>query len=381
MSLLKKFFKPRWQSRDAAVRRAAVLGDDSAELIVALPRIAREDEDAQVRIAALKRVADVGLAHSISSDDADPSVRKIAESLWLELMSGRHALAPTVDVRLRLLGAQDESRLIEHVAEHGREVELRSAALTRIERPALLIERLFGEREATLRWSLLDRIDDEAQLNRIAERSRRSDKTLHRRVRDRIAAIRLSRGDNQIVSERARELCERLERQLRSGITDTDVSTKWQAIESQVPAALRTRYEATRKLIEQASDTDHVTALRERAAALSQFDNALTSLERDSNQASASQHVVLGERMEELAELWMALDESAATQRQSATQRLSTISSRLKTLHREHDEQEDAAAARHAVKLARVDDEKTAEQRAAEAAARAARRAQSLVEL
>ena len=44
MSLLKKFFKPRWQSKDASVRRAAVMSEDSADLVAALPRIARDVE-------------------------------------------------------------------------------------------------------------------------------------------------------------------------------------------------------------------------------------------------------------------------------------------------------------------------------------------------
>ena len=80
MSILDKLFKPRWQSRDANVRRAAVIDGNDAELIDALPRIARSDADVQVRLAAMKRAADVGLAHSLANDDASPDVRKAAQS-------------------------------------------------------------------------------------------------------------------------------------------------------------------------------------------------------------------------------------------------------------------------------------------------------------
>lgn len=381
MSLLDKLFKPRWQSRDANVRRAAVIEGHEAELVDALPRIARSDADAQVRLAAMKRVADVGLAHSLANDDASAEVRKAARSLWFDLMSGRHAQSPSVDVRIRLLGAQDDTNVIEHVAEHGKEAELRGVALERVTRPALLLERIHGERDATLRWRLLDRIEDEAQLERIAERSRRSDKQLHRRSRERIDTIRLARGDDASIAERARELCERIEKQVREGEHDAALDQQWQAIAEKAPAPLRTRYEAARNLLERARDPGHVASLRERAAIVSRFDAALVSLEADVNRAHPAQHESLAARMDELAEFWSALDESAATQRQSATRRLATISERLHALADQHAEHEDAAAARHALKQARVDEQKTAEQRAAEAAARAVKREQALADL
>ncbi|MEO6077056.1 MAG: DUF349 domain-containing protein, partial [Dokdonella sp.] len=381
MSILDKLFKPRWQSRDANVRRAAVVDGNDADLVAALPRIARSDADAQIRLAAMKRVADVGLAHSLAKDDAAPDVRKAAQSQWFDLMSGRHAQAPALDARLRLLRAQDDSSLIEHLAEHAKEVELRGAALEMVTRPSLLLDRVMGERDPALRWKLLDRIDDEAQLERIAERSRRNDKQLYRRSRERIDSIRLARGDDASIAERARALCERIEKQVRDGEHDNALDQQWNAIAEKAPAPLRVRYEAARALLERASDPDHVASLRERAVAMGRFDDALASLEHDVGRASPAQQESLAVRMDELAELWSDLDESAATQRQSATRRIAAISQRLNSLADEHAEHEDAAAARHALKQARVEEQKSAEERTADAAVKAAIRDQALVQL
>ena len=381
MSILDKLFKPRWQSRDANVRRAAVIDGNDAELVAALPRIARSDADEQVRLAAMKRVADVGLAHGLANDDASADVRKAAQSQWFDLMSGRHAQAPSLDTRLRLLRAQDDSSLIEHLAEHGKDLELRDVALERVTRPAFLLDRVLGERDPSLRWKLLARIDDEAQLERIAERSRRNDKQLYRRSRERIDAIRLARGDDSSIADRARDLCERIERHVRDGQHNAALDQQWQSIAEKAPAPLRIRYEAARALLERASDPEHVASLRERAAVMGRFDDALASLERDVATANAAQHENLSERMDELAELWSRLDESAATQRQSATRRIAAISHRLDALSDQHAEREDAEAARHALKQARVDAEKNVEERAVETAARAVKREQALVEL
>ena len=84
----------------------------------------------------MKRLADPGVAQGLARDDGDPAVRSQARALWLDLLTGRHAAAPTLVERLRLLRAQDEPEIIEHVARHAREPELRGSALERVARPS-----------------------------------------------------------------------------------------------------------------------------------------------------------------------------------------------------------------------------------------------------
>ena len=45
--------KPRWQAKEASVRRAGVAEDDEPELLANLSSIARQDPDPGVRSAAL----------------------------------------------------------------------------------------------------------------------------------------------------------------------------------------------------------------------------------------------------------------------------------------------------------------------------------------
>lgn len=381
MTFLAKLFKPRWQSKDADVRRTAIVADTSAELIEALPRIARSDADAAIRMAAMKRVADVGLAQTMARDDTAADVRKAAESLWLDLMSGRHAQAPALDVRLRLLGAEDGSKLIEYLAEHASETALRAAALQRVSRPALLIDRILNDRDPALRLATLDRISDEAALNRIAERSRKSDKQIHRRCRERLDALKLERGDAGSIAERARELCERLERQVRDGSDDAGLAAQWDAIAALAPAELVARHASAKALLERSRDPQHIATLRERSIALAAFDDELAALDRETLHATPSQHALFGERLDALAERWSALDEAAASQRQGATTRLAQLTARLQQLGQRHAEAEDQAAVRHALGRARIDQEQAERDRSADSAARSARRQAALAEL
>ncbi len=244
--------KPRWLSKDASTRRAAVVEDHDTDLVANLGRLARGDEDAGVRLAAMKRLADPGIVQGIARDDADANVRKQARSLWFELLSGAHAASPPLPDRLRLLKAQDDNELIEHLARQARETELRRAALDRVQRPALLFDRALEDADPALRLAATERIADEAQLLRLAERARKTDKQVSRLARERVDALRLQRGDGATLDQRARMLCERMEQLLRepqAGGVETDLASRWSQIEARVDASLRQRFESARSLL------------------------------------------------------------------------------------------------------------------------------------
>lgn len=244
--------KPRWLSKDAETRRNGVQHDGDSELVANLSRLAREDADAGVRIAAMKRLADPGIAQGLAHDDTDPTVRAQARALWRDLLTGTHADAPALVERLRLLKAQDDSELIEHIVRRAPEAELRRAALALSTRPATLLERALEESDPAIRLSLVERIDDEAQLARLAERARKSDKQVSRHARERIDALRIARGDGVTVEQHARLLCERLEQLIRDpghAEAEAEIATRWEEIDSKVDEPLRLRYQAARQLL------------------------------------------------------------------------------------------------------------------------------------
>lgn len=244
--------KPRWLSKDVETRRSAVMNDQDSELVANLGRLAREDADAKVRAAAMKRLADPGIVQGLAQDDADAGVRAQARALWFGLLTGTHANAPSLTERLRLLKAQDDNELIEHIARLAREPELRRAALQRVTRASTLFERALEDPDPALRSDLVERIDDEAQLARLAERARKSDKQVGRRALARIEALRIARGDRVTVEQRAREICERLEQFVRDpkqGSVESGIEARWAEIEAAAPDVLRLRYEAARHLL------------------------------------------------------------------------------------------------------------------------------------
>ena len=305
MVLSRLFSKPRWQSKDAAVRRDAVAVDDDATLRAELPRLAREDIDAGVRLAALKRLADPALAQALAHDDRDEGVRHAASALFTDLLAGTHANAPALGERVRLLRGQDDVRLIEHIATRAPEAELRLAALARVTRPALLVERVTADADAGVRAAALARIDDEVQLERIAERARKTDKLTSRSASERLVHLRLARGDATALRDRARSLCESLESQLRRGELGSveAIDAAWNAIEARIDDAWRTRYLAARELVELSRDPQRVADLRERARERERIATEIADLEQELASADAHERrEALDERFNRLAE-------------------------------------------------------------------------------
>jgi DNA repair protein SbcC/Rad50 len=257
MKLPSLFNKPRWQSKDAATRRAGVASDDDAELLAALATIAREDDDAGVRAAAMKRLADPGLTQRLAHEDADAGVRADARALWLDLLAGNHPRSPSAVECARLLRAQEDVALIEHVARSARYTALRASALAHATRPAFLVERASVDADPAIRLAALERIDDEALLERLAERARKTDKAVSRRARERAEALRIGRGDTATAETRARLLCERLERLVReprAGAED-EIETQWHSVSEHAGDTLRARYAKAKALLATARET------------------------------------------------------------------------------------------------------------------------------
>lgn len=270
MNLSRLLFKPRWQDKNAEVRRGAVASGDDADLIAALPQLARGDTDAGVRLAALKRLDDYEAWRERSTGDADPAVRRAARDVYLARLCSIDARVPPLPRRIAELDtlAADE---IEKVATLAADRDLRAAALARVTRPALLAERAVADPDAAVRLATLERIGDIALLERIAERARKVDKAVARRARERIEAQRIGSGDATAVAQKARALCERMEALVRMPANDEAVHEairrEWNALGEAVPPDLLARYGGADTLVRRTKIKAETPPVREAAPA------------------------------------------------------------------------------------------------------------------
>lgn len=309
MKLTRFLFKPRWQSKDVATRRGAVSELNDAELVAALPSIARNDADAGVRLAALRRINQYEAWRERSTADADSQVRDVARAAYIAMLTGTSAGLPPLDRRIAELDtlAGDE---IERIVTHGSDPALRSAALERATRPSLLAEVAVSDADPKLRLVALSRITDADALARVAERTRKTDKVVSRLARDRAEAARIAAGDADTILARARQLCERIDALLQRPRSERPdelaaLDQAWAALDGKAPRQFAERFESTRTFLR--NDTEEAAAERTRLRdlrarielALSSGDGdpaAIEALARDAGRTVADSRHELPER-------------------------------------------------------------------------------------
>jgi len=185
--------RPEWQHDDPAVRAEAVLRlpADEAELVQAL---AREDPDARVRRAAVKRLSQVALLAEIAGADADGGVREeagarlahaalhahdeaegLAAAAALrepKLLASVAKAAPLAAVREAAIRALADAKTLASVVREASDARARLLALARIEDAATLVALAQNLEQKALAVAAVDRLSDPDSLAAVAARAR-----------------------------------------------------------------------------------------------------------------------------------------------------------------------------------------------------------------
>lgn len=243
MSLFSLLRKPAWEHQDPSRRAAAVASEAHPDLIAKLPELVRHDADAGVRLAALRRITDIGLLGDRMRNDDDTSLRGVARQRYLQRL-----LDPEVALteRERFVRVEDDAEILASIAQQAAESELRRVALERSTRTGLLLDRCVSDPDPEIRRWLLDRFDDVDSLDRIAERVRRTDKLLARTARERAQAARLAVGDPDTVRARALAICDELDGLRRTAAPDAatvraTLAQEWLRLKDHLDGAMEQR--------------------------------------------------------------------------------------------------------------------------------------------
>lgn len=235
--------KPAWENRDASRRAAAVATLVHPDLLSKLSELALKDPDAGVRQAAVRRLDELAVLGDRLRNDTDVGVRAAARQRFLHCL-----LDPAVAQaeRERIIAVEDDTEILITLAEQAPEPDLRRLALERVARAALEVERCIKDPDPHLRLWLLDRIEDVATLDRIAERVRKTDKLLTRRARERAQALRLAAGDPVAIQQRALAICEELDNLRRNVAPDAAsqrelLAQEWQSLAVHLDEAMERR--------------------------------------------------------------------------------------------------------------------------------------------
>ncbi|MDN6180295.1 MAG: DUF349 domain-containing protein [Halomonas subglaciescola] len=210
--LLRRLFAPRWQHPRAEIRRQALDQLDPAkpDQHSALEALAH-DSQADIRLAALCALDDLtGLVSAFPEQRDSPAWRHAL----IQRLSGREGQC-ALATRQALLADIDDTPLLGQVALEGDNLDLRLAALARLEDESDLVYQACHNRVATIRQRAAERVSSEAGLKQLLKESRR-DRQVTRLAREHLNRLK---ADAQWVNEqrtRRETLLEQLEKHAHS---------------------------------------------------------------------------------------------------------------------------------------------------------------------
>lgn len=172
MSLLDAF-KPKWQNSNPEKRLEAIDELDPREQST-LERIALSDDNSEVRTAAIKKLALIPTLHSISKNDSEASIRRLAENRYLEEASKklRNFREPANDdVRLCIADLKD-SRFAEDLVKSMPSSELRMELVKATGKANVLAQAANKDAKEEIAKAAVERIESESLLADIAKNSK-----------------------------------------------------------------------------------------------------------------------------------------------------------------------------------------------------------------
>lgn len=241
-------FKPKWQHKNADIRLESVSTEQDPELIKNLLVIARDDADNRVRCAAIKRLHQLENILKLHAGETDKQVLTLLEERIHQLASSTAETRPPIKFRMQVIENSSDRDLIEHLASHAPEAELRRAALAKVERQGVLGDCCIQDPDAENRRLAASRITQHTSLKRVIDALRKRDKTLYAELQARLLRELLESNDPEAVATEALRICTTLERQaLGTEPKETAVASElhaaWQRIAGHVDTDLTARYQ------------------------------------------------------------------------------------------------------------------------------------------
>jgi len=263
MNWKQHIFKPKWQHKSADIRLESVTTEQHPDLISSLVEIAATDEDTRIRCAAIKRLHQLENILTLYAGESDGSVRELLESRIRQLAASSDESRPALELRMRVVEITTDRELIEHLAGHAPEAELRRAALGKVDRQGVLGDCCINDSDADNRSYAASRISQHTSLKRVIDALRKRDKALYTKLQLRLHEELLDQADPRAVHAEALTICTTLEKRalekrapekrapekqaLDSGSTDTAdtkaLHTAWQRIADNATPDMTDRYQ------------------------------------------------------------------------------------------------------------------------------------------
>lgn len=326
MNWKQRLFKPKWQNKNADIRLESVSTEQNPGLINSLVKIAGTDTDPRVRCAAVKRLHQLGNILKLYASESDPTVKALQEDRIRQLAAATNETRPPLELRMQVIKLTNDRTLIEHLAGHAPEAELRRAALEKVNRQGVLGDCCINDKDADNRRFAASHITQHTTLKRVIEALRKRDKVLYAELHTRLQRELIEKADPKAIQTEALMICTSLEHleietDKRTTAEMAALHDAWKHIAGNASGAMTERY---RRICERldapaptstppvptvTSEPESVIQIPDEAEAPSQFNEALIKVATDIclyevENPQNPNHVMLGKLKTLLEKSW-----------------------------------------------------------------------------
>ena len=173
---------------------------------------ARGHADRAVRLDAVRQLASPAHLRDLLTTDGDLDLREIAFARYRNLLAGTDPSDLSLAARLAEIAQVQDPRTLEHLAQDGKEAEVRRAAIDRISSQTVLVDCALRDPQAANRSAAAARLDDRQDLEQVARAIGKKDKAVYRTVREKLRLIAARDEEPKRILAQCADLCERVER-------------------------------------------------------------------------------------------------------------------------------------------------------------------------
>jgi len=176
MALLEKFFKPKWQHKDAAVRKQALAGLSDEKILV---QVANQDSDKEIRLLALSKIqSKQNLAEFLVSEQSD--IRKQAQQQHLA------QLLPNLSIN-DLASVASDNDLVS-IATYTQDENIRLGAINKLSDEGIRLDIACNNPVAKVRLAAAQGIQQSDALAKLMQVAQGKDKALYRFCKEQLGA-------------------------------------------------------------------------------------------------------------------------------------------------------------------------------------------------
>lgn len=188
--ILKRFFKPKWQSTDPLVRIQAArnLDINHADTPDILKRMASLDNDNKVVDAALNRFSDLSTLDKLHRNEISAKHKTAMSTRIIQILCDDQLSTPTVEKKRDYLNKCNDTTIITAVLRKSNDLKMGLIALKQIEDDSILEEVSLNSSLSALRLAAAEKIHQTDALQRLARQLRNRDKKAYRLIKERLDA-------------------------------------------------------------------------------------------------------------------------------------------------------------------------------------------------